>query len=160
MKKVFAQIGRPFKSVWRWLRNKIIKWPASEAEAFLMSTAMLLSCIWFITYGKLVETQYVVEEKVRVIKEQAQTIETYKIRERTLHLPGKTKVVTVTDRQLQQAVKEAQQEAAAMRQAKQHYQDMARKYKKPATQVVNPAVRVTTEEKINDQFIQDWKSGQ
>lgn len=167
MKKLLSKIFYPFKiagrwikKFWLWARGKFLRWPASEAEAFLMSIGLLLSCVWFITYGKLIETQYIVEEKVRVITEQAKTIETYKIKERTLRLPGKTKVVTVTDKQLQQAIRQAQREANEMREAKQRYQDLARKYSKPTPRAANPAARVSSEEKVNDQFIQDWKKAQ
>ncbi len=148
------------KKILAWIKSKFPYWPGTEAELFLMSLAMVLSCVWFVTYGKLVEVQYVIDEKVKVITQQAETIETYKIRERTIRLPGKTAVVTVSNTELQQAVRRANREAAELRETKQHYQEIISKYKHASPVVSNPAQRVATEERNNDQFIQDWKSGQ
>lgn len=158
MKKKLAVALTKIKAMIAKIKTKL-KWPGTETELVLMSIALVLSCVWFITYGKLVQIQYVVDEKVKVITEQAKTIETYKIRERTIRLPGKTTVVTVTDKELQQAVRRAEREAAELREAKHYYQDLANKNKRAAPVVANPAERVSTEERNNDQFIQDWKTG-
>lgn len=129
----------------------------NRAESVLTSLALFLICIWFVTFGKLVETQYIVQEKVRIIKEQGQTIEKYKTEIKTLRVPGKTKVVRVTDQQLRTAINRANREADEMRQEKIKYQQMAQKYSRPNTKAASPAQRVRNEEAANDQFIKDWK---
>lgn len=154
----FRLIGKVIKAIWKWARRRIIKMPASEAEAFLMSLALILCCVWIVTIGTLVETRYIIQEKTRVIQEQAKVIETYKIKERTVRVPGKVKVVTVNVQQLQRQMAESRQEAAQLRREKSYYQDLAKKYSHAAPRGRTPAQRVQTEEQINDQFITDWST--
>lgn len=154
----FRMIGRALKAAWKWARRKIIKVPASEAEAFLMSLALILCCVWIGTMGKLVETHYIIQEKTKIIQEQAKTIETYKIKERTVRVPGKVRIVTTDARQLQRQIAAARHEASELRREKEHYQELARKYSRPAPKGATPAQRVQTEEHINDQFITDWSA--
>lgn len=152
----FRLLGRLLIAVWKWARKRIIKMPASEAEAFLLSLALILCCVWIGTIGTLIEYRYIVEEKVKIIQQQAQVIETYKIKERTIKVPGKVKIVTVDVKQLQRQMMQTQQEAAQLRREKSYYQQLARKYSHPAPTARTPAQRVQTEEQINDQFITDW----
>lgn len=158
--KIILKIKAFFSKSWAWLRRTIIRMPASEAETVLMSLAMILLCVWFVTFGKLVITQYIVDEKVKIIKEQSQVIEKYQVREKTIRLPGKVKVVNVTYEELQEQVQQARNEAADLRREKQHYYNLIRKYNKPIKPSEDPAERVKSEEEINDQFIKDWKSAQ
>lgn len=151
---------KKLRSIWKWIRTHLLRWPTSEAEAFLMSLALVLCCVWFITYGKLVETQIVVRDNTKVITEQRETIKILKVKESSQCIPSKTKVIPVTQTELQQAIRRANAEAEELRQAKRYYQDLARKNKKADPVSRNPAQRVSTEEHNNDQFIQDWKSGQ
>lgn len=153
------------KKVIDWVNERIIPKMTNffkhintnRAESFLTSLALFLICIWFVTFGKLVETQYVVQEKVRIIKEQGQTIEKYKTEIKTLTLPGKTKVVRVTDQQLRTAINRANREAQELRQEKIKYQRLAQKYSRPNPKAASPSQRVRNEEAANDQFIKDWK---
>ncbi|MCK9531473.1 MAG: hypothetical protein M0R77_13075 [Gammaproteobacteria bacterium] len=154
----FRMVGKFLKAIWQWARKRIIKTPASEAEAFLMTLAVVLCCVWVVTIGTLVETRYIIQEKTKIIQEQAKVIETYKVKERTVRLPGKVKVVNVTVQQLQQEIAESKQEAAQLRREKTYYQHLVRKYSRPAPSGKTPAQRVETEEQINDQFIIDWSA--
>lgn len=157
-KKILSTVGHPFAISWKWLRRTIFKIPATEAESALLSVAVVLCCFWVITVGTLVETRYIIEEKTKIIKEQAQTIETYKIKEKKVPVmvPGKVKIVPMTEKQLQQQMVQAQHEAAKLRREKEYYQELARKYSKPTPKGQNPDQRLKTEEQINDQFINDW----